>query len=146
MYYSAVGWNVLYMSVRAIWCMKVKVTQLCPSSLRPHGRYSPWSSPGQDTGVGSHSFLQGIITTQGLNPGLPHCRQILYQLSHQRGPRIPEWVAYPFSRGTSRPRNRTVVSSIAGGLFPGELPGKPYSTDDSHFCTAGSELSWLISG
>ena len=51
-------------------------------SLRPHGLYSPWNSPGQNTGVGSLSLLQGIFSTQGSNPGLPHCRRILYQLSH----------------------------------------------------------------
>ena len=49
-------------------------------SLQPHGLYSPWNSSGQNTGVGSHSLLQGIFPTQGSNPGLPHCRQILYQL------------------------------------------------------------------
>jgi len=48
--------------------------------------YSPWNSPGQNTGMGSLSFLQGIFPAQGLNPGLPHCRQILYQLSHQGNP------------------------------------------------------------
>ena len=52
-------------------------------SLRPHGLYSPWNSPGQNTGVGSLSLLQGIFPTQGLNPGLPYCRWILYQLSHR---------------------------------------------------------------
>ena len=52
-------------------------------SLRPHGLYSPRNSPGQNTGVGSLSLLQGIFPTQGLNPGLPHCRRIFYQLSHQ---------------------------------------------------------------
>ena len=52
-------------------------------SLSPHGLYSLWNSPGQNTGVGSLSFLQGIFPTQGLNPGLPHCRRNLYQLSHQ---------------------------------------------------------------
>ena len=52
-------------------------------SLRPHGLYSLWNSPGQNTGVGSLSLLQGIFPTQGLNPGLLHCRQILYQLSHK---------------------------------------------------------------
>ena len=51
------------------------------NSLQPHGLYSPWNSPGQNTGVGSLSLLQGIFPTQGLNLGLPHCRQILYQLS-----------------------------------------------------------------
>ena len=49
-----------------------------------HGLYSPWNSPGQNTGVGSLSFLQGIFPTQGLNPGLLHGRWILYQLSHKK--------------------------------------------------------------
>ena len=62
--------------------VKVKVAQLCPT-LWPQGLYSPWNSPGQNTGVGSLSLLQGIFPNQGLNPGLPHCRQILYQLSHK---------------------------------------------------------------
>ena len=44
---------------------------------------SPWNSPGQNTGVGSLFLLKGIFPTQGLNPGLPHCGRILYQLSHQ---------------------------------------------------------------
>ena len=52
-------------------------------SLQPHGLYSPWNSPGQNTGVGSHSLLQGIFPTQESNQGLLHCRQILYQLSYQ---------------------------------------------------------------
>ena len=44
---------------------------------------SPWNSPGQNTGVGSLSLHQGIFPTEGSNPGLPHCRQILYQLNHK---------------------------------------------------------------
>ena len=56
-------------------------------SLWPHGLYSPWNSPGQNTGVGSLSLLQGIFPTQGLNPGLTCCRRILYQLRHQGSPR-----------------------------------------------------------
>ena len=52
-------------------------------SLRPHGLWrSLWSSPGQNTGVGYHALLQGLFPTQGVNPGLPCCRCILYQLSH----------------------------------------------------------------
>ena len=70
-----------------------------------HGPYSPWNSPGQNTGVSSLSLLQGIFPTQGSNPGLLHCRRILYQLSHKGSPRILEWVPYPFSRGSSCPRN-----------------------------------------
>ena len=86
-------------------------------SLGPHGLYSPWNSPGQNTGVGSLSLLQGIFPTQELNPGLPYCRQILYQLSHKGSPRIQEWVAYTFSSGSSRSRNWTGVSCIAGRFF-----------------------------
>ena len=104
-------------------------------SLWPHRLYSPWNSRVQNTGVGSLSLLQAIFPTQGLNPGLPHCRpilylyfigikpglphcrQILYQLSHKGSPRILEWVAYPFSRGSSWPRNQTRVSCIAGEFF-----------------------------
>ena len=76
-----------------------------------------WNSPGQNTGVGSLFLLQGIFPTQGSNPGLPHCRQILYQLSHRGSPRILEWVAYSFSSGSSQPRNWTRVSCIAGVFF-----------------------------
>ena len=78
---------------------------------------SPWNSPGQNTGVGRCSLLQGIFPTQGSNRGLPHCRQILYQLSHQGSPRILVWVASPFSSGSSWPRNWTGVSCIAGGFI-----------------------------
>ena len=71
---------------------------------------TPWTvqsmdSPDQNTGVGSLSLLQGIFPTQGLNPGHPHCRRILYQLSHQGSPRILEWVASPFPSGSSWLRN-----------------------------------------
>ena len=91
------------------------------NSFWPYGLYSPWNSPDQNTGVGSLSLLQGILTTQGSNPGLPQGRRILYQLSHKgshkRSPRMLECVAYPFSRGSSQPRNQTRVSCIAGGFF-----------------------------
>ena len=57
------------------------------NSLWHHGLYSPWNSPGQNTGVGSLSLLQRIFPTQGSNPGLPHYRRILYQLSHKVSPK-----------------------------------------------------------
>ena len=99
--------------------MKVKM-QIVQSDLtlcRPRELYSPWNSPGQNIRVGSLSLLQGVFSTQGSDPGLPHCRWILYHLSFQGSPRILEWVAYPFSSGSFRPRNRTGVSCIAGGFF-----------------------------
>ena len=70
-------------------------------SLQAYGLYSTWNSPGQNTGVDNLSLLQGIFPIQVLNPGLPHCRQILYELSYQGNPRILEWVAYPFYSGSS---------------------------------------------
>ena len=97
--------------------VKSESCSVMPDSLRPHGPHSKWNSPGQNIGVGSLSLLQGIFPIQGSNPGLPHCRGILYQLSHQGSPRILEWVAYPFSSGSSQPRNWTGVSCIAGGFF-----------------------------
>ena len=87
------------------------------SSLRPHGLYSQWNSPDQNTGVGSLSFLQQIFPTQELNWSLLHCRWILYQLSQQESPRIWDWLAYPFSSRSSRPRNWTGVSSSACRFF-----------------------------
>ena len=63
----------------------VKVAQSCPA-LRPHGLYSPWNSPDHNSGVGSLSLLRGIFPSQGSNPGLPHCRRILYHLSHKGSP------------------------------------------------------------
>ena len=68
---------------------------------------------------------RGIFLTQGPNPGLPHCRWILYHLSYQVSPRILEWVAMIFFRGASRPRNQTRVSCIAGGFFTSWARGSP---------------------
>ena len=120
---------------------------------------TPWDFPDQNTGVGSHSLLQGIFPTRGSNPGLPHCRRVLYHCCHlgssQRWTcrtrvqisdvlitqscltlcdpmdysqpvssvhgisqvRIPEWVAIPFFRASSQPRDRTQVLWIAGRFY-----------------------------
>ena len=99
------------------WISESESCSVVSDSLRPQGLYSPWDSPSQNTGVGSLSLLQGIFPTQGSNTGYLHCRQILYQLSHKGSPGIQEWVAYPFSSGSSWPRNWTGVSYIAGGFF-----------------------------
>ena len=63
-----------------------KIQSVMSEFLLPHGLYSPWNSSDQNTGVGSLSLLQGIFSTQGSNPGLQHCRQILYQLTHKGSP------------------------------------------------------------
>ena len=66
-------------------CAVTSVTSdsLWPCGLQPTRLLRPWDFPGKSTGVGCHFFLQGVFPTQGLNPGLPHCRQTLYRLSHQ---------------------------------------------------------------
>ena len=113
-------------------------------SLQLYGLYSSWSSPGQNTGVDSHSLLQGIFPTQGSNPGLPHYRWILYQLSHQGSPRILEWVAYPFSRGSSHPRNRTEVSSLQVESLTAELPRKPGGKEPACQCRKWNRLRFNL--
>ena len=84
-------------------------------SLQPH---SPWNSPGQNTGVGSLSLLQGIFPTQGSNPGLPRCRRILYQLTHKGSPIILEWsVNSFFKKGTNIVQKRQQFSKIGAGVI-----------------------------
>ena len=65
--------------------------------VEPWTIYSSWDSPGQNTGVGKPFPSAGHLPNTGSNPNFPHCRQILYQLSHKGSPRILEWVAYPLS-------------------------------------------------
>ena len=86
------------------WAVKVKVAQLCltlcdPKDYTVHGilqaRILEWVA---------FPFSR-IFPTQGSNPGLPLCRQILYRLSHKGSLKTLEWVAYPFSSGSSLPRN-----------------------------------------
>ena len=106
-------------------CIQVKITQ-SRLTVWPHGLYSPWNSPGQNTGVGSLSLLRGLFPTQGWNPGLPYCRQILYQLSHKGSPRILEQVAYPFSRGIfPDPGIEPGSPALQEDSLPTELSGKP---------------------
>ena len=105
------------LSLIPVYSMWSESCSVVSKSLRPHGLYRPWNSPGQNTRVGSLSLLQGLFPTQGSNPGLPHCRQILYQLSNKESSRILEWVEYPFSNGSFWPRSQTRVSCIAGGFF-----------------------------
>ena len=117
-------------------CISTKGSRLCavlsllavpcnPMDCSPqisslHGDY-----PGKNTGAGCHALLQGIFSTQGLNPGIPHCRLILYCWSHQGSTRILEQVAYPFSRGTSLPKIELGSHALQVDSFPAELPGKP---------------------
>ena len=94
-------------------------------SLRPHGLYSLWNSPGQNTGVGSLSLLQGIFPTQGSNPDLPHCGKILYQLSHKGSPRILQWVAIPSPVDLPNPGIKPGSPALQVDSLPTEISRKP---------------------
>ena len=92
----------------------------CPTLYDPidcNPQLYPWNSPGQNTGVGGRSCLQGIFPTQELNQGLPHYIRIVCELSHKRSPRILEWVDYPFSSRSSQSRSQTRVSYIRWILY-----------------------------
>ena len=96
--------------------MKLKLAQSCPTL---------WNSVGQNTGVGSLSLLQGILSTQGSNTGVPHCRPNLYHLSHKGSPRILEWVAYPSSADLPDPGIKLGSPALQADSIPTELSGKP---------------------
>ena len=111
----------------AVLCL---VAQWCPTLCDPMdcsllGFSVHRDSPGKNTGVGCHAFLQGVFLTQGSNPGLSHCSQILYHLSHQRSPGILEWVSYPFSRDLPNPGIELGTPAFQLDSLPAELPGKP---------------------
>ena len=85
-----------YLLTEVLWKWKCSVVF---NSLWPHGLYSPWNSPGQNTEVGSLSLLQGIFPNQTSNSGLPHCRWILYQLSYQGRSAVSKrkWIFFPLT-------------------------------------------------
>ena len=104
--------------------------------LQSHGLYSarllcPWNSPGKSTGVGSHSHLQGIFLTQGLNPGLSRCRQSLYHLGHQTS---PQWNNLPLSQSLGKGWGRGLVWTLLGVLvrFLKGLKQCPGCCDPTH--------------
>ena len=131
-------WRLLYQS---------ESRSVVSSSLQPHGLYSPWNSPGQITGVGSCSLLQGIFLTQGSNPGLPHCRRILYQLSHKGSTRILEWVTYPFSADLPNPGIKLGSPALQADSLLTELSGKSQGiingvTYEQQILTSGGCGGW----
>ena len=130
----------------AVLCL---VAQSCstfcnPMNCSPPGSSVHGDSPDKNTGVSCHALLQGIFPTQKSIPGLPHCRRILYCLSHQGSPIILKWVAYPFSRGTSRPRNQTGISCIAGGFFTSWATRETYTpTQNKSLIKKKKKIGWI---
>ena len=98
-----------------MYYVKAKVAQLCLTLCQ--------NSPGQNPGVGSLSLLQGIFPIQELNPGLPHCRQILSKLSHKGSPKILEWVAYHLSADLPDPGIEPGSPALQADSLPTKLSG-----------------------
>ena len=124
--------------------VKVKVTQSCPTlcdhmDYRVHGilqarilEWWPFPSPGD-------------LPNPGSNPSLPHCSQILYPLSHKESPRILEWIAYPFSSRSSRPKHQTGVSCITCGFFISLATREVWACILSHFnCVQLCTTPWTV--
>ena len=106
---ALVLWHSSFLQVKVKWKLLSRVWLFVP-----HGLYNPWNSPGQNTGVGSLSLLQGTFPTQESNQGLLHCRWFLYQLSHQ---------------GSPDPHLPLVAEGhMLHVSLPAELPGQPRST------------------
>ena len=124
-------------------CNQARVTMKVKSEVESgsfmsdlcHPMGCPWNSPGQNTGVGSFSLFQGIFPMQGSNPGLPHCRRILYQLSHkERSPRGgfiltilgASWVVLVVKGPPANAGDARHMCLIAGsGRYPGGQDGNP---------------------
>ena len=108
------GWGVVFEPLPGM--DESENLSVMSESLWPHGLYSPWNPPGQNTGVGSLSFLQGS-SNPGIKPRSPTLQVDSLPAEPQGKPKNTDWVAYPFSRQPSWPRNWTGVSCIAGGFF-----------------------------
>ena len=78
-----VGWQTSLSFYSMCVCSVAQSCLTLCNTMEPAGLLCPWNSPGKNTGVGYHSLLQGIFLTPGPNPGLLHCRQILYHWSQQ---------------------------------------------------------------
>ena len=95
-----------------------------PWDCSPPGSSVHEDSPGKNTGVGCHALLQWIFPTQGIEPSCPALEADSFCLSHQGSPRILEWVAYPFSRGSSYPGIKPGPPALQADSLPAELPEK----------------------
>ena len=96
------------------------VDSLQPHGLKPARLLCPWDSPGKNTGVVSHFLLQGIFPTQGSNPGLPHCRRILYHVSYQGSPIIsfnPHLYSLPFLPSLTYRKLLSFIHVIKGRTY-----------------------------
>ena len=109
-------------------------------SLRPHGLYTVHE-------ILHARILEWVVHSRGSSQPrdqtqvYPHCRQILYQLSHKGSPRILKWVAYPLSSGSSDPRIKR-VSCITGRLFTNRAMREALSSAMDCVNTASGKAHW----
>ena len=120
MFYSA-------FSSCAVLCLVAQLysTLWDPMNCSPPGSSIHADSPDKNTGVGCHVLLHRIFPTQGSNQGLPHCRWIRYQLSHQGIPKNTGVGSLPLLQDIFPTRNQTGISCIAGGFFTSWAQGFP---------------------
>ena len=102
--------------------LQLHLTLCDPMDCSPPGSSVHGDFPGKNTRVGCHALLQGIYPTQGLNLGLPHCRWILYCLSHHRSSRILEPIPSP--RDLPDPGIKLGFPALQANSLPSEPPGK----------------------
>ena len=138
--------NGTYFSLLSYLNCESLVAQLCPTVFDPMD-YSlqaplPRNSPGNNTGVGSHFLLQGILPTQGSNPGLPHCRWILCQLSHREAQEYWSGWPIPSPRDLSHPGIKQGSPASQEDSLPTELSGNPNAS--SSRCHISPELLQLV--
>ena len=105
-------------ATRDAWKWKWKCS-VVSNSLQPHRLHSPWNSPGQNTEVDSLSLLREIFPTQGSNWGLPHCRQIIYQLSHKGK---PKYTGLYSPADLPNPGTEPASPALVSGFFATEPP------------------------
>ena len=116
--------NLLEDPISSIYAKWSESRSVVSDSLPPHWLYSSWNSLGQNTGVSRLSLLQGIFPTQGWNPGLPHCRRILYQLSHKGSPNQLSYQGSPQYTPISSWIQSFFSSLQAGSMAPGAWNGR----------------------
>ena len=124
-------------------CFAQSFLTLCgPMDSSPPGSSVHGNSPGKNTGVDFHFLLQGIFPTQGLNPGLLHCRQILYCLSHQ----VIWWTlsfSKPFEHKLNKNENISFLSGTTRSL--GQIPGNIIPGHKIHWFIILISRTWLSS-
>ena len=117
--------KMLRNSFAVLWLVAQSCLTLCdPTDCSLPSPSVHGNSPGKNTGVGYYAPLQGIFPTQGWNPGLPHCRWILYCLSHQGSPRIVEWQCIPSPGDPPNLAIEPVSPALQVESLPAELPKK----------------------